>query len=246
MRLLQRATFVWGVALILVPALGVGARPQDSSMALGADVLRAREALNGIWDYNTVESVNAANGRPEQGPRGGARTTGPASQPVPVSAGSGRGRGSGWPGSSGPGSVDTLNPPSSVPNGLGPNRVVRGSGTAGTRALTRDLLEVPVELVVEVLPDAVRVVDDLERERVYRTDDRRAKYQFGASIVEIRTRWDEQTLVKEIEGAGGFRMTETYLASSDGARLFVILRVGEQKKDGPVVGFNRVYDRVER
>jgi hypothetical protein len=41
-------------------------------------------------------------------------------------------------------------------------------------------------------------------------------------------------------------MFETYFLSDDGNRLFVIIRIGEQTKNAPVVGVNRVYDRDRR
>jgi hypothetical protein len=50
---------------------------------------------------------------------------------------------------------------------------------------------------------------------------------------------------KSIEGIYGFRMSETYFLSPDGRRLFVMVRVGQPRRDAPQVGFNRVYDRVE-
>jgi hypothetical protein len=57
-------------------------------------------------------------------------------------------------------------------------------------------------------------------------------------------------LFREIEGARGFKMHETYFLSEDGKRLFVIIRVGdpprekEKEKGAQIVGVNRVYDRV--
>ena len=50
----------------------------------------------------------------------------------------------------------------------------------------------------------------------------------------------------DMEAARGFKMFQTAFLSDDGNRLFVIIRVGEQKKDVPVVGVNRVYDRQRR
>ena len=44
-------------------------------------------------------------------------------------------------------------------------------------------------------------------------------------------------------------MREIYFLSEDGKRLFVIVRVGDPKgkdPEAPVVGVNRVYDRVDR
>ncbi len=52
---------------------------------------------------------------------------------------------------------------------------------------------------------------------------------------------------KEIEGAFGFRMSETYFVGDDNRRLFIIIRLGDQTKKPPppVSGANRVYDRID-
>jgi hypothetical protein len=41
-------------------------------------------------------------------------------------------------------------------------------------------------------------------------------------------------------------MNELYFLSEDGRRLFVIIRVGEQRKDLRPTGVNRVYDRSDQ
>lgn len=131
-----------------------------------------------------------------------------------------------------------------------------GQGSAFTslivnerRDLVRDLLEVPVELKIKVTDDAVTFVDHLERELTYPTTGKKQKYQLSASIFTAKTYWDGPQLKKDIQGNDDFKMRETYFVSDDGKRLFVIVRVGdpqEKDKEAPVVGVNRVYDRVER
>jgi hypothetical protein len=115
-----------------------------------------------------------------------------------------------------------------------------------TQGLQRNLLEVPETLTIAVADATVTMTDDLERERTYATDGRKLKYQLGAAQYEARAEWQGAQLRKHIEGAYGFRMSETYFLSPDAKRLFVIVRVGEPKRDEPQIGYNRVYDRVDR
>ena len=58
--------------------------------------------------------------------------------------------------------------------------------------------------------------------------------------------WSGSQFEKKIDAADGFRMTEIYFLSEDARRLFVILRVGSTRKGAPVMGVNRVYDRVDQ
>jgi hypothetical protein len=88
-------------------------------------------------------------------------------------------------------------------------------------------------------------VDDLLRARVYPTSGEKLRYQLGAARFNAALEWTGPQLVKRIDAADGFRMTETYFLSEDGNRLFVILRIGSNRKNAPIMGVNRVYDRVE-
>jgi hypothetical protein len=215
----------------------------------------------GVWDYNANDSVNAATGRPEQSPRSatqrtpgarggmdGAGRSGRRPDPLPVpgysgpDGGYGGGYGTGGYGGGGDGGpMGGGQGADGGPGGVGPTiDMVQQS-----RDLARDLLEVPEALTISLGADAVTFVDDLDRSRTYSTDGRKGKYQLGASRFDANMEWDGTRLVKHIEGPYGFKMTETYFLSGDGRRLFVIVRVGEhKKKDDPLVGFNRVYDRV--
>lgn len=201
-------------------------------------------AFTGTWDYNDKESVNAANGRPEQGTPGQRRST-----PMPSGGGAVAGAPSGDP-SGRTGGIQRsglYGPPqgySGVPPGFSnPNRLAANE----TRSIMRDLMEVPETLVIEVTADAVKMTDDLKRALTFVTDGKSQKQRLSASNFETKSIWQDGQLRVEVEAARGFRMRHTYFLSEDGNRLFMIVRVGDpkpDKPDDPVVGVDRIYDRV--
>jgi hypothetical protein len=193
----------------------------------------------GFWAYNEDESLNAATGRQERSPRSAAQRT-------PV----GRGAGAGAAGRGTP-------PMPSAESGrstVGPRIAPGLNGQLGptvamlqeNRSLSRDLLEVPESLTISLSPGEVSFVDDLFRQRVFPTTGEKSRYQLGAARFNAALEWTGAQLVKRIDAADGFRMTETYFLSEDGNRLFVILRVGSNRKNAPIMGVNRVYDRVDQ
>jgi hypothetical protein len=195
----------------------------------------------GIWAYNEDESLNAATGRRERSPRS-------ATQRTPI--GRNGGAGGGGRGTTPPAMASAE---SGRPS-MGPHIAPGATGQLGptvamiqeNRSLTRDLMEVPESLTISLAPDQITFVDDLQRERVYPTNGERSRYQLGAARFNAALEWSGSQLVKRIDAADGFRMTETYFLSEDGKRLFVIVRVGSNRKNAPVMGVNRVYDRVDQ
>jgi hypothetical protein len=265
-----------GVApLIVAASLSLHAQqqppPQPAAPPQGVTPVASANApgpefFSGVWDYNSDFSVNAATGRPEQAPRaaGTRRPSGPtgsgAARPPAGGgsggagaggAGGGGAGGGGFGGGVGGGGFGGGNPGGYGGGGGGYPGGDGGFSPYGLSALLqqdlrRDLLEVPEVLTIKVTSDAVSFTDDLDRQRSYPTTGKKQKYQLGAAQYDAKTHWEGNQLLKEIEGARGFRMSETYFLSEDGKRLFVIIRVGEASKDknAPIVGFNRVYDRV--
>lgn len=207
------------------PAAGIPAAPTSDDL----------QRFSGVWVYNEEESLNAATGRPERSPRS-------ATQRTPL------GRG-GATAPSAPPRPPVVPQPGRT--GLGP-ALTGLSGQIGptvamiqeNRSLARDLLEIPESLAITATTGAVTFTDDLERVRVYPTDGQRSRYQLGAARFNAAAEWNGTQFIKRIDGADGFRMTETYFLSEDGRRLFVIVRVGSNRKNAPVMGVNRVYDRA--
>jgi hypothetical protein len=113
-----------------------------------------------------------------------------------------------------------------------------------SRSLRRDLMEIPEALNIAVSGESVTFTDDLDRSRSYDITGLKQKYQLGAARFAASTEWKDAQLLKHIEAADGFRMSETYFLSPDGNRLFVIVRLGAPRKGAPAVGVNRVYDRA--
>lgn len=242
-------------ALVMLPSVRAQtSQTSQSSASSPAANAPAPEQFNGVWDYNADESINVATGRPEQAPAS-ARRTAPrqGSTPDPTGGarpgsgqtGGGLGpRGTGAPGGGGlgPGAGD-------LPQGFGETVPFRDFLQAELRALARDLLEVPESLRFDVTPAAVTITDDLGRAMVLPTSagdqQKPQKYQVSASRFEARAVWAGAVLRKEISGVRGFKMTETFTLSQDGRRLFVIVRVGDEKPGTRPVGANRVYDRID-
>lgn len=234
---------------------------QASGPSVAADTRPAPQDLIGSWIYNPTDSVNAATGRPEQAPRSATtRTVGrggrgaggsapaPAGNPPAASSGGGSGTGGGRDGTGGDGPGGINSP---MASGVVTGMLGRGDSVGMTpemmrenRDLARDLLEVPEALTISVASAGVTFTDDLSRARTYPLDGQKRKYSLSAARYDAAMEWDGAQLKKHIEGPYGFRMTETYFLSADGRRLFVIVRVGDPKKNAPVVGFNRVYDRA--
>jgi len=244
MRLLRRVVVPAGVSCLLVWAAPRAGALQSVQpvVAPQAVMVHSPEMFVGMWDYNAEESVNAATGRPEQSPRsatqpnaGGQQGGGGAARmplPRPTPGGS---TADGWTA------------------GVSSNRVAGTGGGAyrppemllrENRDLARDLLEIPEALTISISPGRVTFTDDLERERTYPTDGSRNKYRLAASRFNAKLTWEGGQLHKEIDGGLGFKMTERYFLSPDGRRLFVIVRIERNRPDGPVVGADRVYDRV--
>lgn len=188
-------------------------------------------AFAGMWDYNPTDSINVATGRPEQTPRS-------ATQRGVAPAG---GRGGGAPAATGArGAGTTGGGRSGQGLGVGPTPAMMREA----RDMSRDLLEVPEALTIALTDSTVSITDDIERRHVYPVDGSRNKYRLGASEFNARVRWTGTELRKEIEGAFGFKMSETYYLSADAQRLFVIIRLEIDGRSRQLQGVNRVYDRL--
>ncbi len=273
-------TAICALALLTGAWIGLGAQQvQQSSPApapqgvapVPSDKAPGPEFFTGTWGYNADYSLNAATGRPEQNPKA-ANTRRPAGS---TGAGAGGSRPPGGGGSSGSGAGGTGGTGSGGTGGYGGGAGGYGGGGAGgypggggtyvggdggmspftasiseERGLRRDLLEVPEILKIKVTDGTVSFTDDLDRERSYPSTGKKQHYQLGAASYDAKVHWEGNQLFREIEGARGFKMHETYFLSEDGKRLFVIIRVGdpptekEKEKGAQIVGVNRVYDRV--
>jgi hypothetical protein len=256
---LRRATLLTGVALLVSGVSAVARQvrespkeaPPPSSTPTTAAPAPARDGFAGVWAYNADESLNSANGRKED--NAALRRAGNSGNNTSRGGGSNSGGGAGA-GSAG-GNTSAANPASAGGGGFGGGGGGYGNGPSSPftslivnerRDLARDLLEIPVELKISLTDSAVTFVDHLRRELTYPTSGKKQKYQLSASVFEAKAYWDGAILKKEIEGSENFKMTETYMLSENGKRLFVMVRIYSPDKDTPPAGVNRVYDRVEK
>jgi len=269
----------WAVAGSAVVCLMAGATllGQQASPAVAPIVSgKPNPAMNGLWDYNDMLSVDAATGQREQAPLGGgqrARSSpaGPiVTPPNPPATGTATGAGTpppivpgpppagssttGTAGAGGGGAGGTTVTTTGGAPAMGASggsiddfeRSTRDLFMAERHDLVRDLIEVPELLRVRVTDEGVTFVDDLQRLRTYPTNGKLQKYQLAAAQFQARAYWDAGAFHKDIEAANNFRMTETYRVSDNGNQMFVELRIGDPKKPLTMVGVNRVYDRVGR
>lgn len=210
------------VVVMTLPAAGmVYAQEPFDPDSVPAGAAATPDQFVGLWDYNSADSVNRATGRPERGARGSAPPRAPVARPAPAPRGSGDG-------DANRSSSFTLSPEMMREN----------------RDLTRDMLEIAETLTLAVSDESVAITDDLGREWLYPTDNRRQRYRIGASEFFARVRWEDGRLRREVEGRFGFRMTETYFLSPNANRLFVIIRIGDQARGRLQAAVDRVYDRL--
>ena len=214
---------------LLLMVLWSGQAPESVTAAL------SRQQFRGHWQYNPDQSVDAATGRAES-----ARPTSQR-RGVDGAPGTGPGRrvgdGGGGGGNGGGGGVG--------PTGTSVAQDPLYSLYLARRDTRRDLLEIAPKLAIDILPDAVKVTDDLDRVLTFQTNGTKQNYQLGAAQFSARSSWDGNRLTVDIEGPDGLRMTETWFLSDDGGRLFLVIRMGDLDRDGRPVGVNRVYDRVQ-
>jgi hypothetical protein len=264
MRWFPRVLVVIGAAMVLATSAARPAAQQQGSPPPGpaatatastptAKVPHPPESFTGTWDYIPSESVNAANGRQEQAPQSATQRR----NPIGATGGTGRPQGQGGQGPQGGGTGGSITYPvgssgygggggggGGFGGGNGPIPRAPTVNTFVLRDLARDLLEIPEKLTITATAESFTIVDDLERELTFPTNGKKQKYQLAAAVFNAETTWVDTQLVKKITAAENFKMTETYRLNDDGTRLYVIIRLGELRKDRPIVGVNRSYQRV--
>lgn len=227
--LFRRAATVGGLWVGLAAGAGVLAQQENAPNSAIA-VAHAPALFAGQWDYNDEESINAGTGRREQVPESATSRSAANNAPRERRGASGStGGASGFDGNSG---VYRALP------------TMTASMIRDAENFVRDMLEIPEQLHIRVLADAVVFTDDLQRERKYPTDGRDHEFQLSASKFDAKVVWEGPQLKRELSGGAGFRIYETYFLSDDRQRMFVVIRVKAPQRPGFIAGFNRVYDRV--
>lgn len=116
------------------------------------------------------------------------------------------------------------------------------SGTGGDpREAMREILEAPAELAITPTESEVVILEKDGRLRTLHPDGNKYKSEGGAA--EVQSRWDGAKLVVETKNEKGPRITETFEAAPDPARLTVTLKLDGSR--GPTVTVKRVYDPAE-
>ena len=204
----------------------------DRLAAQGA-VQAANPALVGAWTLNAELSdkppAPPEGGRPEQGRGGLGQGPGQGGRRGGGGFGGGFGGGRGGPG--GPRGGDGRGNPEDMRR---------------RREAMRDLFEVPDRITITSTETMVIVTSG--DGRTTRLSPNGSKIKDESTGIERRTRWEAGTVVSEISGVMGGRVTETYAIQPETGRLEVVVAMqggdgGRSAGPGGGVPRHRVYDR---
>ena len=186
-----------------------------------------RASLSGAWTLDP--SLSDVPGRP-----GSAAGRGEGQEP-PRGGGGGRGMpGGGIPGDGGMGGRG-------MPGGRGggaPNE----TEIKRVRTLTEALMTAPVNLVLTVGDGQVTFTEFDGRVQHFKTDNKKEKHYLATETVETKTKWDEDTLVREIALSSESKATESYSITESG-HLQVSVRLENSRFGKPTI-VKRVYQSV--
>ena len=103
-------------------------------------------------------------------------------------------------------------------------------------------MEAPERLTITQTDSLVIIVDGDGRTTRLSPDGKKIKDD--ATQIERKTKWDGDTLVSEITGAGPGTITESYGFDSDEGRLHITLQLENSRAAASGV-IHRVYDRLQ-
>ena len=103
-------------------------------------------------------------------------------------------------------------------------------------------MEAPERLTITQTDSLVIIVDGDGRTTRLSPDGKKIKDD--ATQIERKTKWDGDTLVTEITGAGPGKITESYGFDSDQGRLHITLQL-ENSRAAAAGVIHRVYDRLQ-
>jgi hypothetical protein len=208
--------------LVLFSALTLLATAGASRLPAATD----HSTLSGAWTLNREMS----DLRPPSTPGGGDDVP----SATPPGGGFGPGGMGGFGGYGGRRGIGGPGPDMSKPPD--PERMKR------VEAMMRELFDAPPSFVVSASGGAVSFTDADGRTQTFATTGKKEKHQLDAGIIETRTKWDQDVLVKKISLGSGPDVTETYNVLETG-QLQVVLKVGGDRSG--VRPVRRVYDKRE-
>jgi hypothetical protein len=188
-------------------------------LAVGAQAPNAAAALSGGWQLDEEASMNPHGG--EGGARGQRNRSGPDRGPNRTGVGSG--------------------PP---PGGdLGVEEAQRLNGHL------QMLRPAPIQLGIQATAKDVLFVFDPDPARnmaaKYTTDNQKVVMETPSGPLEIKVKWDKNTLRREITSRESLKAIEEYTPSLDGRQLLVTVKISATMTRLPDGEIRRVYNRVQ-
>ena len=198
----------------------VGMLSSGLSLSVSAQT-SAPASIVGAWTLNKSLSDAPAT-TPERGDRGGRGSYGGR-------RGGGGGFGGGGRGGFGGGGFG---------RGRGGGRGGRGNpdDMRRMRDAMRDVLEAPDRMTITRTDSMVIITTGDGQTTRLATDATKVKDE--STGIERKTRWDKDQLISEISGAGGGKITQTFVVNPDSHQLTVTLDFGDNRRPPS----HRVYD----
>jgi hypothetical protein len=132
----------------------------------------------------------------------------------------------------------------SMPFGHGPG--MHGGGSRGQMdpeqmRARMALVEPPRRLTITQADQSITLTDGEGRSQTLTPNSRKQRVAMGSSTVDVKTKWDDERLVKETSLADGTKVTETYSLIPEARQLHVSVKIESAQMPRPIV-LGRVYD----
>ena len=109
------------------------------------------------------------------------------------------------------------------------------------RAHLNRAIEPPVTLTITQTDSSITFIDGDGRSQTLRTNNKKQKLPLDERTVAVKTKWDDERLVKETSLGDGMKLTETYSLNAEPRQLLVWVQLTSSRLPRPV-NLRRVYD----
>jgi hypothetical protein len=123
-----------------------------------------------------------------------------------------------------------------------------GGGSSGRAPLTHEqiqarlaLLEPPRKLTIIHSDRSITLTDGDGRSQTLTLDNQKQRLSIGTQMADVKAKWDDERLVKQVSLDDGAKVTETYSLNTQPRQLRVMVKFEAPQVPSPIV-LGRVYD----